>query len=315
MAGFKQILLKEVAPALKALGYEYDDALRDRQLSFAFKRVGADGIHRTITYLRRQHEEKPVGFGFTIELYHTPGSRRIHGYELGHLLWHAYGLRIDAEQTDWGSVADVQGLRRALGDSLRKLRQYGIPWLEDVNLRTPMDEAFDRAGAAGAAMLDVISPALAALGYEERAIPGVTHYFVKELPGPRYAIVRFEIAPASREPASPELAFRVELQVGDSPDPPHHTWIWTSLGELSWTEGGRCPTQVSAEQWLQYTRVDARGNHVKTARPPAQAFMWRFADHEELQRQLEDALCRLREYGLAWLETENGVAGERPHDG
>ncbi len=304
MTGFKQILLKEVSPALRALGYEYDDLLRDRQLHFVFKKIGADGIERAITYVRHQYEERPVGLEFTVQVRHSSGPARVRSYRLSHLMWLS-GARVFPQQDRWWTPGDVQALRGALADSVEKLRQYGIPWLEDAGVRTLQDDEFDRAMKAGALIRATVAPALAEMGYEYRARDELTGYFVKDMPGSRYAIVEFVVAPASRELLSPGLAFLVDLHVGASPDRfrlPRFLQRSATLGELMWTTAGVCPTQIPEEQWIRYTRAGGSANRETLAKPPTQAFMWRFGDDDELRRQAVDALEKFREYGVVWLE-------------
>jgi hypothetical protein len=274
---------------LRALGYEYDDALRDRNIIYGFHRYLGNDVRAIILFQRHQYEADAVGYKFTVELVRckTANIGQWHqgiyedsiGARLGHVLWFVYSLRIYAEYDQWWTPTDAQECTAAFTDVLDKLERYGIPWLEDPqsrNIGEPPARDWDRFREA---LQRIASPELEMLGFEakEDSRRKSHPYFVKKIQGNLHVFVVFS---QRQRPDSPQLAFDVLLFRKETTDPfgeYRGNWLQATLGELLWNTYG--------------LRIY-----------PSEFAEWEYGSREELEEQLKAVLDTVKKYAIPWLE-------------
>jgi len=140
-------------------------------------------------------------------------------------------------------------------------------------------------------LLKVASPSLQSLGYEFVELPewaGVgSFFFRKHLGNNVYAFISFDLLrwhPSSSGAESMPRRFRVTLwrNIGDQPklgygDDSYEGWLNVPLSYLLWAMLG-----------------------IKVY--PSQYYQWEFFTSENLEVQLRDAVEKLVQYGIPWLE-------------
>lgn len=208
---FKQILLEVANPRLKGLGYEFDDALTDRDITFTFCKELGNGTQAFITFQRHQQDEIPYGYGFTvsvkrhkvIDITEVPPryDKSSFGARLPHLIVDIYGLRLYPRQDHWWESATTEDLRRSIAEATDKLERYGIPVLEDMQFRyITAGLEIDKQNVFREILYDVVSDRLSVLGYKPQDDPiqywsssrGIFHrHFVKRLGDDWHAFISF----------------------------------------------------------------------------------------------------------------------------
>jgi len=289
MIEFKEALSKFAAPRLRAAGYEYDDALRDRDLMYGFRKPLGDDVHAIIFFQRQQYEERPVGHGFTVNLVRckTPNPAQWHrgGYEgflnerLPAVLWFVHGLRIYPYSDHWWTPAKEEEIEAQLADALDKLERYGIPWLEDPKSRIPgMPEV--RLAEFREALLKIASPELQQFGYRAIDCEDYPFCFGREV----FDLTAFIVFVLGGNPPDFErLVFHVMLFRNKGSEPSCDIYqgyegaLYQSLGVLLWKRAG---LRIGPYRYID----------------------WEYSSQKELERQLKDAVEKIKDYAIPWLE-------------
>lgn len=293
MFDFKKALLDFVAPRLRAIGYEYDDALRDRELVYGFWKHLGDDIHALILFERQQYEERPVGHGFTISLVRckTTDLAQWHrsGYDYeGFLDWRlpivlslVYGLGSAHSYDDhWWIPAKEEEIEAQFADALDKLERYGIPWLEDPKSKIP-GIPDTRLTEFREALLRIVSPELQQSGYRAMDCEANPFYFGRKVSDDLTAFIVFELG---GDPGYGRLVFNVLLSRNRGSEPRYGLYqgcagaLYESLGVLLWKKAG--------------LRIG-----------PYRYVSWEYSRQEELEEQLKDAIEKIKDYAIPWLET------------
>jgi len=284
---FEESLLRVAAPRLKALGYDYDDRLRDGEELFGFRKSLGDDVHAIVQF---QRHYQATNDEFTINLIRAKTHElqpRIHGgyagscgARLSNVLWFVHSLRLYPQPDHWWNGLD---------EALDLLERYGPAWIEDLHAKKPWEMPTHRSQEFAETVRQVIGPAIERSGYrsELRRLMGDIPYpyFVKDLPDGAYAFVEFQVAYG----LDPEhFMFDVRLQRKPTIDPldfagSYRDWRSASLGQLAW----RARHAPSIE--------NVPLEEVKSV-------MWHYADRAELIDRLRDALDKLKQIGLPWLE-------------
>jgi hypothetical protein len=288
MFDFEQVLLEYIAPRLEAADYQYGDALRDRNILYGFCRNLKGDIQALIFFQRQQYEERPVGHGFTVNLVRCK-TKDLTQWHRGHyegflnqrlrwVLWYVYELRLYAYSDHWWTPADENRVREELADAIDKVEQYGIPWLEDLNSRIPgMPETL--VAQFHKELLRIVVPDLRELGYQEVECERRCWFcFGKQVVEDYSAFVAFEVR--GSPPRFENPMFDVLLLRRWSKQPWHSLSPGTSFGSLGlllWEECG-------------------------LRKGPYRYYDWEYSTREELERQLEDALEKIKDIAIPWLE-------------
>lgn len=285
---FAEALLKFAAPRLRAAGYEYQDALRDRSVLYGFCRNLKGDIQALIFFQKHQYNESPVGYEFTVNLVRCQTKDLTHWergrYEgflnnrLPWVLWFIYELRIYPSSDHWWTCANEGQVRDELVDAVDKMVWYGIPWLEDLNSRVP-DIPDALIAQFREMLLKIVVPSLSELGYQEIQCKGKSRFcFGKQVLGDFCTFVAFELR--GSPPRFANLTFDVLLLRRWSSQP------WYSLSPDTWFGS------LGLLLWKQYG----------LRKTPFRYFDWDYSSKEELERQLEDALSKIELVAIPWLE-------------
>lgn len=289
MTKFKEALLKFAAPRLGAAGYEYDDALRDRDLMYGFRKHLGDDIHAIIFFERRQYEERPVGYGFTVSLVRCKTTnpaqwyRGDYDYEgflnwrLPAVLWFVYGLgNIYSYNDHWWTPAREEEIEAQFADALDKLERYGIPWLEDPKSRIPgIPDA--KLAEFREALLKIVSPELQRFGYRAMDCEVYPFCFARKVFDDLTAFIVFELG--GSPPDFERLQFDVVLFRNRGDEPRYDLYqgyegaLYRSLGGLLWI---KCGLQIG--------------------------HFWEYSGQEELEKQLRDVVEKIKNHAIPWLE-------------
>jgi hypothetical protein len=296
MTDFKQGLLEFAGPRLRAVGYEYDDALRDRDLTYGFRKPLGGDVHALILFQRQQYEERPRGLGFTINLIRCktsdPAQWHLGGYEgflnqrLSAVLWLVYGLRIYSNIDHWWIPVREEEIETQFADALDKLEKYGIPWLKDPKSKIPgIPDA--RLAEFREALSKIVSPILQQFGY--RAMDSKEHPFCfgRKVFDDLTAFIIFRLS--GSPPGFERLVFYIDLFRNRGSEPRYDFGqgyegvLSLSLGGLLWKKAG---LRIGP-----YRYVD-----------------WEYSSREELENQLEDAAEKIKDYAIPCLETPTSGA-------
>lgn len=286
MIEFKEALLNFAAPRLRAAGYEYDDALRDRDLMYGFRKHLGDDIYAIIFFERHQYEERPVGHGFTVSLVRCKTTNPAQWYRgsyegflnwrLPAVLWFIYGLRIYPYSDHWWTPAKEEEIKAQFADALDKLEGYGIPWLEDPKSRIPeMPEA--RLAEFREALSKIVFPEVQQFGYQAVDCEDYPFCFGRKVFDDLTAFIVFVLG--GSPPDFERLMFDVRLFRNRGNEPRYDLYqgyegaLYQSLGGLLWIKRG---LQVG--------------------------HFWEYSGQEELEKQLKDVVEKIKGYAIPWLE-------------
>jgi hypothetical protein len=289
-SGFEERLMQGAAPRLKAMGYEYDDRLREGEELFGFRKPLGDDVHAIVQFQRHYHATNAE---FTINLIRAKtheiqprvygGYASSRGARLSNMLWFVHNLRLYPQPDHWWTD---------LNDALDQLERYGLAWIEDPQAKKPWEMPTHRGQEFAEAVRQVIGPVLERSGYrsELRRLMGDIPYpyFVKDLPDGMYAFVEFQTAYG----LDPEhFTFDVRLQRKPTIDPfdfagGYRDWRNASLGQLAWR--ARHAESIDNVPFEEVKSV-----------------LWQYDDRAELIDQLRDALDKITQIGLPWLEGES----------
>jgi hypothetical protein len=299
-ADFEQALLNVAAPRLKFLGYEYDPRLHVANEVCGFRKALGDDTYALIQFQQRVNAAQ---IEFTINLA-SARSAEIHprifggypaarGARLSYVLWFVHQLRDYAAPDYWWVISDGAHAP-VVEEALDCLERYGVPWLEEPEVKKPWEMPLHHAGEFIEAARSIVAPGMERLGFQlkQQFLAGDQPYlyFSKELPGGLFGLI--ELQPIySLDPQ--EFNFDVRLQCKPDGDPlsfsgTYHDWRSASLAQLVW--------QMHGGPALDTVNVD----ELKT-------LFWRYANRAELDAQLSDALVKIEQIGLPWLE-QNGIA-------
>lgn len=156
---FREALLDTVLPELELSGYEAREDPREKILHPYLAKSLEDGMNAFVVFVqgeRRmiQHWERSDShhsFFFEVRLFRKnresplddiidyTGESHVDWLDttLSKLLWHTYGLcDYQSESVQW-EYSSREELEEQLRDAVDKIKQYGIPWLEDPESRNP----------------------------------------------------------------------------------------------------------------------------------------------------------------------------------
>jgi hypothetical protein len=307
MGSFRQALLERVAPRLRELGYEWDEALRDRNLMYGFSKDLGGHIAAQVIFQRHQHEERASGQSFAVNLRRVQVPPGDYSQDAGRLdlrlrdvMRLVHGLDTFAAYDVWWSPLSAAQLGAELADALAKLEAYGITWLEDPNSRMPgwmpdaaiaeFRQALDAAAAThliprGYRSADVAPRGRQAIRYARPLFAGMNGF------------VEFGIAAV---PGQPRHGFMIMLfrNPGDTPtyDPQQPGWLYMNLNGF-------------------LAHLDGLLDGSPQARGPYPYNRWEYAVPAELEAQMAHAFDVLAKIGLPWLEdpaSTNDWRAERP---
>jgi hypothetical protein len=319
MLNFRQALFKFAKPRLQTRGFEYDDDLRDRNITYGFRKHLGANIQAIVLFQRSQSQERAKGFAFTVNLVRSKTNdikQWEHGtYEgylqerLGVLLRTVYGIHSYLEVDHWWIPSTPEKYAAEISDVLDKLEEYGIPWLENPHSKPIFalapEESNQRKDGIRSALQEVISGELGAYGYRLQEHANGSLFFGKSLWKQTNVFLLFEFR-RTRNDYSPQVEFDVILirKRSDDPFSSGQTFsgeeLRTSLGQLLWYEYGVYPNKFMG--WDDGYQEQQDGTMILIQKPPQKAFSWRFASDAELRQQLKDIMSKLHEYGLPWLE-------------
>jgi hypothetical protein len=289
-SSFEERLMIGAALRLKALGYEYDDHLREGEELFGFHKPLGDDVYAIVQF---QRHYQAVSDEFTINLIRTKTPElqpRIYGgyagscgARLSNVLWFVHSLRLYPQPDHWWNDLD---------EALDLLERYGLAWIEDPLAKKPWEMPAHRGQEFAETVRQVIGPAIARSGYRSELrhlMGGIPYpYFVKDQSDSTYAFVEFQVAYG----LDPEhFMFDVRLQRKPTIDPfdfagSYRDWRSASLGQLAW--------RARHAQLVENVPLE----EVKLV-------MWHYADRAELIDRLRDALDEIKQIGLPWLEGES----------
>src|SRR5438876_1609465 len=98
MPKFKQLLIRLAVSVLREQGYKFDPNSQGGDITYTFHKTLEDQSKGVILFQRQQLRERPVGYGFTIELIRGKTTDFVHWEEyenalnlrLGQVLWYVY---------------------------------------------------------------------------------------------------------------------------------------------------------------------------------------------------------------------------------
>jgi hypothetical protein len=290
MPNFRQALFSYVSPKLKAQGYEYDDALRDRNILYGFKReIIPKNFICTIEFQRNAYNEKAVRCDFQVIL----GRHRIgmdlrkqnHGFtdevsicsSLYDVLQSHFNIQqIPEYQLSW-LVKSPDEYASIFNKVLSYIEQFGIPWLENSDtrdltfiypeIRQEFKESVGR----------IIIPELFLHGFqldESNNKSQTTIHFIKNITEMNFAHIDIHIGKGRNS----KMVLTTNLVRNTSPDSRFQ------LGEK--------------RQDLYIYGLRLNGADVEPGKPNA----WVFSNQEEIDVCLKEVLLKLEEYGMAFLE-------------
>jgi hypothetical protein len=292
MSHFEDSLQKILSPRLTKHGYEYNPNLRSGEELFGYsKNVGVE-LYAVVQFQRRSGLANDE---FTINLLRVKASplqaRSFGGYagasgaRLSQVLWYVHELRSYPASEHWWAAEDRSGLEANLIDAADQIEKYGLAWIENPNPPKPWEMPEYPADQFIELLNQSVMPDLDRVGY--RAVVHQLNgrfpypYFVKSIGERQYAIIEFQQV-YSIDPK--EFIFDVRLQRVGTSDPLEHSgdyahWQNASLGQLAWQVTGL------------------------TSLESLQSMLWHYADRAELADRLRDALAKLKQFGLPWLES------------
>jgi hypothetical protein len=289
MSFFKDRLLTTVGPRLKASGYEYDDALRDRDLIYGFRKHLGGEIYAIILFQRQQHREHPVDYGFTVNLIRCktsePSRWYLGGYEgsldvrLGAVICYVYyGWRHCPYNAQWWIPANKKEIEPKFVDALEKLETYGIPFLEDPDSKRPGILSNAEATQFHKLVVKIVSPELQKLGFEIVEWAGdMSVCFRRGVFGSLNAFIIFvqSLGESQEQLGIQVRLFRNRGDVPSGPWPQYEGYLEKPL------------------DFLLRHNYDFQ-NDVPT--------VWSYSNEEELEKQLQDLVEKIERYAVPWLE-------------
>jgi len=287
MITFKQALIESVAPRLKLLGYEYNDALRDRNLRYGFYKLLDNGVYVLIMFDRQQREERPLGYGFTVELIRCKTANLekwsysdiLVSGRLSLIIWFVFGLQIYSQYDYWWIPTKADELVEQFSDVIDKLEKYGIPWIEDTDSIEPWKMPIYKQREFRDALHRFVSPELNLLGYGTKEFNQHNQppYYAKKLDTSLYGLIEF-LPVYNLDP--PRLEFDILLQRKEAADPADYSHV----GQLYATLSMLLHFVYNLEEF------------------PSPRMLWEYADSDELVNQLHNVLILLKRYAIPWLE-------------
>jgi hypothetical protein len=314
---FEQILKKVAAPRLKPLGYEYDARLQDRDNLFGFSKKLDEDIYTIVAFQRHQCEEAAWGWGFCVNLTRSKTQDPAEWYQgqysgyiytqLSYLLWAGYNLSIYPKSDYWWEAATADEFEMQLLDALDKIEQYGIPWLENPQSKNPDHRDITRWDEFGEVLQNIVAPELELAGYEirkyTRAKGRLHSYFAKQLLDNLNAFIVFQqIQSIDRHP---RFSFDVLLFRKEASDPfsgsRGYLELQSPLGKFLWTVHSVLIYPPELIEWKMALQ-EKNGELTPVQAPAPRFFKWEYDSREELEEQLKNALDKLKQYGIPWLE-------------
>ena len=294
---FEEALLKIAALDVKALGYEYDPALREGDRLFGLRKQLGNDVQAVV-----QFQLTRTGDAFAVNLIRaiSPDTqpRLYGGYEgalggrLSHVLWFVHQLRIYPQSEHWWAAGNVEELHASLVDVVDQLKRYGIPWLEDPHARKPWEMPAHRGAEFRSALQRIVVPELDRLGYRLETQPLAWDYpypyFVKPLADDELAFIEFRQV-YSLDPD--RFEFDVRLQRKRSRDP------------LDVAKSSMAGQQISLGQLVWKVQGSALAAQDPIA--AAKSLTWYYRNRSELEAQLFAALKQVERHGITWLEDSN----------
>ncbi len=302
-SAFKVTLLRTGVPRLKTHGYAYDERLRRGDELYGFGKPLGEDVQAIVQFQR--HCDAANG-AFTINLTRTKTSEvepRVYGgyagsrgARLSSVLWFVYNLRLYPQPDQWWD-----GSESGFDDALDQFERFGLTWIEDPQSPKPWEMPVHRGQEFADSVREIVGLELERSGYRPAVKLLAGHvpylYFVKSAPDGTYAFV--EMQPAYSLDSN-EFTFDVRLQRKASGDPfdfggRYQQWRMASLGQLAW----------------RARHVDAMGD---VPLEEAKSLLWHYADQHELIDQLRDALDKIKQIGITWLEGSDTIVNRDQAD-
>lgn len=318
-AHFERILKNVAEPRFKPLGYEYDTRLKDRDILFGFSKRLGEQVYAIIEFQRHQCEEAPWGWGFRVNLIRSKTQNPTKWYQgqysgyiytsLSYLLWVEYNLRIYPKPDHWWEAATANEFETQLLDALDKIEQYGIPWLEDRQSKNPDYRDTIHWDEFEEALQNIVAPELELAGYKireyARTKKRLHSYFTKHLWDNLNAFVVFQQIQSIDRPS--QFSFDVLLFRKKTSDPfgINQSYLeedlQVPLGRFLWAAYGVLIYPPELVEWKTVFREES-GKLIPIREPAPRFFKWECASRKELERRLKDALEKVKQYGIPWLE-------------
>lgn len=294
MKSFEQLLKKHAAPALLANGYLFSAGPKANPIAFDFRKNLTADVKTVIRFQRHQIDNRPGGYGFTVELMRGKTLDFVHweqeesglSVRLGHLLWYHFNLRVDDQPLQWWEAANPDGLIENIQDVIDKLVAYGIPWLEDPRSRNPWSIPEQFVQQFRKIQRDIARPQLEQVGYGFRSAPGnLSPFFLKALANDLYAIIQFELYYLLDDP-------RLEFGVILSRKATNSPYIYTSERQ-----------EASLNTTLDLLLRVKTGIRINASR----ATNFNYTSAEQLAARMQEAIELIKQYAIPWLEDLSSI--------
>ena len=299
MTEFERVLKRVAAPRLKALGYEFDDNLKDSDVLLGFRRHLGDDVQAIVRFQRHARGGRALSDDFSVDLIRAQ-SEVIHphvyggyagalGAQLSQVLWYVADMQAYGQPDHWWTPRSGRALARNIAEVVDYLEQVGLPWLEDPEAQKPWEMPSHEGREFQMALRSIVAPRLEQLGYRPESHPLAgdhAHcYFVKRLRKDWHAIVEFQPI-YSLDPSHFEFDVRLQRKRSSNPfkfGKRYRYWRRTSLGQLM-------------------RRAYAARREQQPSMPEFRPVTWRYANHCELEACLHDAVEKVAEVAVPWLE-------------
>jgi hypothetical protein len=285
MMNFEKALINYVKPYMEAQGYHYNIGLREKDILYGFSKELDESIRTIVQFQRKQEDERASGLGFTVNLIRQKEDQYgdkvpYDGYlwaRLGEVLWFVYNQSIYPSYNQWWISESIDDIEDMFFDVVKRLEQYGIPWLEDPNSKQIGDISAYNKEQFQQVIISVVSPPLEKLGYRRIIRQDRSSYYVKELPFGMYTFIEFS---QNTHIDRPGLGFDVILQRKsiDNPD------------------------NFSQGQDLYGTLSLIMNVALKIDRFPFPNFTWEYKDRKDLVKKVKEVLNDLHLHAIPWLE-------------